>query len=127
MLKNFSRLVIPLFCIFFLVGCSTHTKELKKYPITDKDTTGLVVFNTLNAVDAIQTLEILSNPIYAEANPLIAGLGPKGALVFFVGKSILHYKMTEYIPPEWRNWWYLGSTIPTGAAVGHNYSIGVRP
>ena len=123
--KKFFRLATVLVCVSTLIGCSATTRELKKYPITDKDTAGLVTFNTLNAIDAIQTVEILNNPMYTELTPFIAELGPEGALLFFVGKSILHYKVTEYIPPEHRKWWYLGSSVPAGVAVGVNASNGV--
>lgn len=126
MLKNFFRLVIPVFCFFFLANCASGpTKPLTKYPITKEDTVGLVTFNTLNAIDAIQTVEILNNPMYTELTPFLAELGPEGALLFFVGKSIIHYKMTEYIPPQHRKWWYLGSSVPSSVAVGVNASNGV--
>ena len=125
MLKKFFRLAMPVFCVFFLIGCSATTKELKKYPITKEDTVGLVTFNTLNAIDAVQTVEILSNPRYTELTPFLAELGPEGAVAFFVLKSVIHYKMTEYIPPEHRKWWYLGSSVPSAVATSVNASNGV--
>ena len=125
MLKKFFRLTTVLFCVFFLIGCSATTTELKKYPITDRDTAGLVTFNTLNAIDAVQTVEILSNPAYTELTPFLAELGPEGAVAFFVLKSVIHYKVTEYIPPEHRKWWYLGSSVPSAVATSVNASNGV--
>ena len=86
---------------------------------------GLATFNTLNAIDAIQTVEILNNPMYTELTPFLADLGPEGAVLFFIGKSILHYKVTEYIPPEHREWWYLGSSVPSAVATSVNASNGV--
>ena len=124
--KNFFRLVIPVFCFFFLANCASGpTKPLTKYPITKEDTVGLVTFNTLNAIDAVQTVEILSNPRYTELNPFLAELGPEGAVAFFGLKSVIHYKMTEYIPPEHRKWWYLGSSVPSAVATSVNASNGV--
>ena len=126
MLKKFFRLAIPVFCVFFLANCASGPgKPLTKYPITKEDTVGLATFNTLNAIDAIQTVEILNNPMYTELTPFLADLGPEGAVLFFIGKSILHYKVTEYIPPEHREWWYLGSSVPSAVATSVNASNGV--
>ena len=62
--------------IILLLYCSNaNALELGKYykePLTDVDKANIVVFNVLQGIDMLQTLEIANNDAYYEKNKIFA-------------------------------------------------------
>lgn len=86
-----------------------------------------VIWQTLHAVDWLQTQEIASNDDYYETNLLIGKYPSRGRVnthmaLFAVG----HVAISHFMPDKYRKYWQGISIVVKGGYVVHNYSIGIR-
>lgn len=84
--------------------------------------------NALIIADWAQTRRIADDPNYIETNPIL-GENPTSGDVnrYFVSAIILHNVIGEVIlPKKLRKKYYIGVSLFQGAAVTHNFSIGVK-
>ena len=111
-------LKIALVLLALTVGCS-HLSKTDKALIA----TGVA----LEAVDYMQTSEIVSNPEYHELSP---HLGPEPSQrdvdLFFAVGTASKFAIACLLPERWRRLWlglWIGSS---GATVFWNYQAGIR-
>ena len=102
------------------------------YPVhadqwTSKDTAYQSAFLLINAVDYLQTKEIIRNPKFYERN-LILGRNPSHNAVdaYFAGSALAHTAIAYILPERYRRvWQYVFIGLQAGC-VAHNFNAGVR-
>ena len=131
-LDRLPQLFILFIVIFSYTLVFNHAKgiEVQKYykeDLTEFDKANIVLFNVLQGIDILQTLEIANNDDYYEKNPIL-GKHPSEAHVvaYFVARGFAHYHLTNIIPQEYRNLFHGVNLIYNYNTVQNNHDIGIR-
>ena len=103
-------MVLILIFPYTLVFNHAKAMDLKKYykeDLTEVDKANIVVFNVLQGIDMLQTLEIANNDNYYEKNKIL-GKHPSESQVitYFIARGFAHYHVTKMIPQKYRNIWH---------------------
>lgn len=125
--KNIMRILIILFILFCT---SVNAVDLAKYykePLTSNDKKGIVIFNVLQGIDMLQTLEIANNDDYYEKNPIL-GKHPSEAQVvtYFIARGFAHFHLTKMIPQRYRGLWHGYNVVYNYDVIRDNHAIGIR-
>ena len=129
--KNRMRiLLVAIFmCVIVSVGDSKALglKQYYKEPLTEVDKANIVLFNVLQGIDMLQTLEIANNDDYYETNPIL-GKHPSEAHVvaYFIARGIAHYHLTNIVPAKYRNFFHGYNIIYNYNTVKDNHELGIR-
>ena len=116
--------------LIFLFVTTANAIDLQKYykePLTNTDKKGIVIFNVLQGIDMLQTLEIANNDKYYEKNPIL-GKHPNEFHVvsYFIARGFAHYHVTKMIPQKHRNIWHGYNIIYNYDVIRDNHAIGIR-
>ena len=116
--------------LIFLFVTPANANDLQKYykePLTNTDKKGIVIFNMLQGIDMLQTLEIANNDKYYEKNPIL-GKHPNEFHVvsYFIARGFAHYHVTKMIPQKYRNIWHGYNIIYNYDVIRDNHAIGIR-
>jgi hypothetical protein len=93
-----------------------------------------LAWQSIHAIDAIQTYRIANDPCFHEANPLtqsFIGENPsrRSVIGWAVGSAVGHALVTDYLMdhhPNAAKWWQTLTISISGLSVGNNYQIGLR-
>ena len=123
-------IILFLFCSLFLLCSNANAIDLKKYykeDLTEVDKANIVLFNVLQGIDMLQTLEIANNDDYYETNPIL-GKHPSEAHVvaYFIARGIAHYHLTNIVPAKYRNFFHGYNIIYNYNTVKDNHELGIR-
>ena len=122
-------LVAIFMCIIVSVGKS-NALDLKKYhkeDLTKVDKANIVLFNVLQTIDMLQTLEIANNDDYYEKNKVLGKHPSESHVVaYFVFRGFAHYHATNIIPQKYRNYFHGYNIIYNYNTVKDNHDIGIR-
>ena len=118
--KVFEDKMRTLLLILFIFCTNANALELKKYykeDLTEVDKANIVLFNVLQGIDMLQTLEIANNDNYYEKNKIL-GKHPSEAqgVTYFIARGIAHFHATKIIPEKYRSLWH-------GYNVVYNYDV----
>tara|TARA_Y100000748_G_scaffold288577_1_gene273636 strand:+ start:3724 stop:4101 length:378 start_codon:yes stop_codon:yes gene_type:complete len=116
--------------LMFLLTTPAKGFDLEKYyqePLTKFDKKGILVFNVLQTIDMLQTLEIANNDAYYEKNPIL-GKHPNELHVvsYFIARGFAHYHVTKMIPQRYRNIWHGYNIVYNYDVIRDNHAIGIR-
>jgi len=116
--------------IMLLLCTSANAIDLTKYykeDLTDTDKKAIVVFNILQGIDMLQTLEIANNDNYYEKNKIM-GKHPSEAQVvtYFIARGLAHYQATRMIPLKYRNIFHTYNVVYNYNVIRDNHNIGIR-
>ena len=119
-----------LIILLFLFCSNANALDLKKYykeDLTNVDKANIVLFNVLQTIDMLQTLEIAYNDDYYETNKIL-GKHPSEAHVvaYFVARGIAHYHLTHIVPAKYRNYFHGYNVIYNYNTVKDNHNLGIR-
>ena len=123
--------MIKTIIIFLLLfGSNVHAIDLKKYyqeDLTETDKKAIVVFNILQTVDMLQTLEIANNDDYYEKNKVLGKHPSESHVVaYFVFRGFAHYHATNIIPQKYRTYFHGYNIIYNYNTIKDNHNIGIR-
>ena len=131
-LDRLPQLFIVFIVIFSYTLVFNHAKgiELQKYykeDLTKVDKANIVLFNVLQTIDMLQTLEIANNDDYYEKNKIL-GKHPSEAHVvaYFVFRGFAHYHATNMIPQKYRNLFHGYNIIYNYNVIKDNHELGIR-
>ena len=127
MLQN--KLIALIFSIVLMIT-PAKSFDLEKYyaePLTYSDKKGIVIFNILQGIDMLQTLEIANNDKYYETNPIL-GRHPSEfqVLSYFVARGLAHYEVTKMVPQKYRKFWHAYHILYNYDVIRDNHEIGIR-
>ena len=116
--------------LLFLLCSNANALDLEKYykeDLTEVDKANIVVFNVLQGIDMLQTLEIANNDNYYEKNKIL-GKHPSESQVitYFIARGIAHYHMTKMIPQKYRNIWHGYNIVYNYDVIRDNHQLGIR-
>ena len=116
--------------ILFLLCSNANALDLGKYykeDLSELDQKSIIIFNTLQFVDMLQTLEIANNDAYYEKNKIM-GKHPSEAQVitYFIARGFAHYHATKMIPLKYRNIWHTYHMVYNYDMIRNNHNIGIR-
>ena len=117
--------------IILLLFCSNvNALDLKKYykeDLTEVDKANIVLFNILQGIDMLQTLEIANNDAYYEKNKIL-GKHPSEAEVvtYFIARGLVHYQATRMIPQRYRNFFHTYNVVYNYSVIRDNHQLGIR-
>ena len=117
--------------IVLLLFCSNvNALDLKKYykeDLTEIDRANIVLFNVLQGIDMLQTLEIANNDAYYEKNPIL-GKHPSEfqVVTYFVARGFAHYHVTKMIPEKYRSVWHGYNLFYNYDVIRDNHQLGIR-
>ena len=96
-------------------------------PLTQTDKVNVVLFNVLQGIDMLQTLEIANNDKYHETNPIL-GKHPSEAQVitYFIARGLAHYELLKIIPQKYRNIYHTYNIVYNYDTIRDNHNIGIR-
>ena len=119
-----------LILIFLLTFTSAIAIDLQKYykeDLTEVDKANIVLFNVLQGIDMLQTLEIANNDAYYETNPIL-GKHPSEAEVvtYFIARGFAHYQATRMIPQRYRNLFHGYNVFYNYNVIRDNHQLGIR-
>ena len=122
-------LVAIFMCVIVYVG-DTKALDLKKYykeDLTEVDKANIVLFNVLQTIDMLQTLEIANNDDYYEKNKIL-GKHPSEAQVvtYFIVRGLAHYHLTNITPEKYRNFFHGYNIIYNYNTIKDNHELGIR-
>ena len=104
--------------------------DLEKYykeDLTEVDKANIVLFNVLQGIDMLQTLEIANNDAYYEKNPILGKHPSETAVVtYFIARGFAHYHVTKMIPQKYRNIWHGYNVIYNYDIIRDNHELGIR-
>ena len=124
-----NKLIALAFCILFFIT-PAKSFDLEKYyaePLTYSDKKGIVIFNILQGIDMLQTLEIANNDNYYETNSILGRHPSKfQVLSYFVARGLAHYEVTKMIPEKYRSFWHAYNIIYNYDVIKDNHEIGIR-
>jgi hypothetical protein len=91
------------------------------------DKANIVLFNVLQGIDMLQTLEIANNDKYYEKNPIL-GKHPSEAEVvtYFIARGFVHYQATRMIPQRYRNFFHGYNVVYNYNVIRDNHQLGIR-
>jgi dihydrodipicolinate synthase/N-acetylneuraminate lyase len=81
------------------------------------------IFDGVTVGDAVTTIIGAGCVAVKEVNPLLQGASPAGIVGFFVIRNVLHQKITESIPEEWRTAWLNTSIGAQSVVVVNNVAV----
>jgi len=124
------KMIKTIIMFLLLFGSNVHAIDLKKYyqeDLTDTDKKAIVVFNILQGIDMLQTLEIANNDNYYEKNKIL-GKHPSEAEVvtYFIARGLVHYQATRMIPQRYRNLFHGYNVVYNYNVIRDNHNIGIR-
>ena len=124
------KMIKTIILFLLLFGSNVHAIDLKKYyqeDLTDTDKKAIVVFNILQGIDMLQTLEIANNDNYYEKNKIL-GKHPSEAEVvtYFIARGLVHYQATRMIPQRYRNLFHGYNVVYNYNVIRDNHNIGIR-
>ena len=119
-----------LILVFLLTFTSASAIDLQKYykeDLTEVDKANIVLFNVLQGIDMLQTLEIANNDAYYETNPIL-GKHPSEAEVvtYFIARGFAHYQATRMIPQRYRNLFHGYNVFYNYNVIRDNHQLGIR-
>ena len=119
-----------LLLFLYLTMVPANAVELSKYykePLTDIDKTNVVLFNVLQGIDMLQTLEIANNDKYYETNPIL-GKHPSEfqVVTYFIARGFAHYELLKMIPEKYRNLYHTYNIVYNYDTIRDNHNIGIR-
>ena len=99
--------LLIVFVAFFIKPAKAFDlKQYYKEDLTQVDKANIVLFNVLQSIDMLQTLEIANNDAYYEKNPILGKHPSETAVVtYFIARGFAHYHATKMIPLKYRNIW----------------------
>jgi hypothetical protein len=104
--------------------------DLEKYykeDLTEVDKANIVLFNVLQGIDMLQTLEIANNDAYYETNPILGKHPSETAVVtYFITRGFAHYHVTKMIPQKYRRFWHGYNVIYNYDVIRDNHELGIR-
>ena len=122
-------LVAICMCVIIYAGDSkaVNLEQYYKEPLTKQDKHGIIVFNVLQGIDMLQTLEIANNDDYYEKNPIL-GKHPNEfqVITYFIVRGFAHYEATKMIPLKYRNVWHTYNIVYNYDVIRDNHNIGIR-
>ena len=131
-LDRLPQLFIILLVIFSYTLVFNHAKafDLNKYykePLTEVDKANVVLFNVLQGIDMLQTLEIANNDNYYEKNKIL-GKHPSETRVvtYFVARGFAHFHATKMIPQKYRRFWHAYNLVYNYDVIRDNHELGIR-
>ena len=124
------KMIKTIILFLLLFGSNVHAIDLKKYyqeDLTDTDKKAIVVFNILQGIDMLQTLEIANNDNYYEKNKIL-GKHPSEAEVvtYFIARGLVHYQATRMIPQRYRNLFHGYNVVYNYNVIRDNHQLGIR-
>jgi len=116
--------------ILFLLCSNANALDLKKYykeDLTEVDKANIVLFNVMQGIDMLQTLEIANNDAYYEKNKIL-GKHPSEAEVvtYFIARGFAHYQATRMIPQRYRNLFHGYNVFYNYNVIRDNHQLGIR-
>ena len=119
-----------LILVFLLTFTSASAIDLQKYykeDLTEIDKANIVLFNVLQGIDMLQTLEIANNDKYYETNKIL-GKHPSEAEVvtYFIARGFVHYQATRIIPQRYRNLFHGYNVVYNYNVIKDNHQLGIR-
>jgi hypothetical protein len=125
-----NKMIKTIIIFLLLFGSNVHAIDLKKYyqeDLTETDKKAIVVFNILQGIDMLQTLEIANNDNYYEKNKIM-GKHPSEAQVvtYFIARGLAHYQATRMIPLKYRNIFHTYNVVYNYNVIRDNHNIGIR-
>tara|TARA_Y200000002_G_C22596549_1_gene627596 strand:+ start:544 stop:921 length:378 start_codon:yes stop_codon:yes gene_type:complete len=116
--------------LLFLLCSNANALDLEKYykeDLTEVDKANIVVFNVLQGIDMLQTLEIANNDNYYEKNKIL-GKHPSESQVitYFIARGFAHYHVTKMIPQKYRNIWHGYNIVYNYDVIRDNHQLGIR-
>ena len=119
-----------LLIVLFLMCSNANALDLEKYykePLTEKDKANVILFNVMQGIDMLQTLEIANNDDYYEKNPIL-GKHPSETQVitYFIARGFAHYHATNMIPQKYRNLFHSYNIIYNYNVIKDNHELGIR-
>lgn len=123
-------LLVAIFVFFIASHSNSEGLDLKKYykePLSKVDKTNIVLFNVLQGIDMLQTLEIVNNDDYYETNKIL-GKHPSEAQVvaYFFFRGLAHYHTTNMIPERYRTLWHTYNIVYNYDVIRDNHNLGIR-
>ena len=123
-------LLVAIFMCIIVSAGKSNALDLKKYhkeDLTKVDKANIVLFNVLQGIDMLQTLEIANNDDYYETNKVL-GKHPSEAHVvaYFVARGIAHYHLTNIVPAKYRNFFHGYNVIYNYNTIKDNHELGIR-
>lgn len=108
--------------MLLMTGCA--------HDMSRSDWTREVVWQGLNAYDAVQTANIKATPGIEEGNPLtrhLLGAQPEPDEVYklFVAYGVAHGLISAALPPQWRKYWQYVSITASGVTIYNNDRMGL--
>lgn len=95
-------------------------------PWSEGDIARQAAYTVLHALDYRQTSR-LADYGHGEANPVLGVYPSQGRIDrYFIGTLVLHYWIADKLPSKHRRTFQYITISVEAAAVGHNYSVGVR-
>ena len=124
---DFSLLVVFSYVLVFNHAKAYDFKQWYKEPLSKVDKANIVVFNVLQGIDMLQTLEIANNDAYHEENKIL-GKHPSETQVvtYFIARGFAHYHATKMIPAKYRNLWHGYNIVYNYDVIRDNHELGVR-
>mgnify|MGYP001319298786 CR=1 FL=1 len=119
-----------LLALTFLFCTTANAIDLEKYykeDLTQVDKTNIVLFNVLQGIDMLQTLEIANNDAYYEKNKIM-GRHPSEAQVitYFIARGFAHYHATKILPAKYRPLWHTYNVVYNYNVIKNNHEIGIK-
>ena len=119
-----------LLIVLFLMCSNANALDLERYykePLTEKDKANVILFNVMQGIDMLQTLEIANNDDYYEKNPIL-GKHPSETQVitYFIARGFAHYHATNMIPQKYRNLFHGYNIIYNYNVIKDNHELGIR-
>ena len=124
------KMMKKIILLFLLICTSANAIDLEKYykeDLTEIDRANIVLFNVLQGIDMLQTLEIANNDAYYETNPIL-GKHPSEAEVvtYFIARGLVHYQATRMIPQRYRNLFHGYNVVYNYNVIRDNHQLGIR-
>ncbi len=92
-------------------------------PLSTQHETKQGIFHGVTVGDAVTTIIGAGCVAVKEVNPLLQGASPAGIVGFFVIRNVLHQRITESIPAEWRTAWLNTSIGAQSLVVLNNVAV----
>jgi len=119
-----------LLIVLLLLCSNANALDLKKYykeDLTEVDKANIILFNVMQGIDMLQTLEIANNDKYYETNKIL-GKHPSEAEVvtYFIARGLVHYQATRMIPQRYRNLFHGYNVVYNYNVIRDNHQLGIR-
>ena len=126
-LRGVLVLLIVFVAFFVKPAKAIDLEQCYKEDLTEVDKANIVLFNILQGIDMLQTLEIANNDAYYETNPILGKHPSETAVVtYFIARGFAHYHVTKMIPQKYRNIWHGYNVIYNYDVIRDNHELGIR-